>query len=883
MKGLSIEIESALQTIIEGLNYDFFYGIDEEGNSILVDPDKMRSLAASKVSSLKGGKKLLNRWNESINSPSEEKLRKYVEEIVSAGESSIVTLRKVLELKIDYDDLSPEKHNNAINAKPIILEAILEIDSELRDLRDKLETGDLDLAEKEFKLGYPERFANGEFFPIKDYYKKRFSSDGSIIIDPKSTEGDKIVLMDVPIILPEPPKNKKDILFSNYSEEDQYWRRVEPPNITTTNIYEYHEYIIEEFRRRREGVWFMNNGVPTYLTGNHYWALQWCKMLDDGQYMQYREVQRNLFYFLEATIVDTNCLGTLLGKSRRTGFTYAVLSILLNWGTSTKNAQYGMMSKSGADGEEAFSKLSYMFLSLPFWLRPIVRGRMDSTKELLFSQPLDSSKKSKKEHTADISEYLNTKMDWRNTKNGSYDSIKLDGYLFDECFKVERPNDAIVHMGMVSPTMMPNGKVVGKMFAGSTMGGFTKGGEEGILLINGSKYAERDPLTKKTATALYFYFIPAQDNMEEFTDKYGICHKETPEKPTYNIRGELIETGSNAYLDALEEQKRVQGDKAYNEQRRTYPRNVDDLMRDLSEGCVFNMEKLYEQKDHNDKTPEEQKYQIGNFEWEDGIRFSRVVFYPNPRGRFKVVWLPSVADGTEELANKIKKMGDKYYPLNDDVIRFGCDPFSVKGTQGSKGALHGKTMKFPSGGAPSNKFVVEYLFRPPDDTTFFEDVLKCVWYYGAPILIESNRIDLNRYFRNAGCRGFLMNRLDRETKDLSPNELEYGGQPMTSKDIIDSHMNAIGAWIENYVGRSTREQIRPIGEMGEMPFNDTILDWLHFNPEKRTPHDATISSGLAIMACQSDKYKRKKAKSNKPDITKIFKKYSNAGSISKSL
>ena len=37
-------------------------------------------------------------------------------------------------------------------------------------------------------------------------------------------------------------------------------------------------YIEEEFRRRRDGFWFYNNGVPTYITGRHYMMLQWTRM-----------------------------------------------------------------------------------------------------------------------------------------------------------------------------------------------------------------------------------------------------------------------------------------------------------------------------------------------------------------------------------------------------------------------------------------------------------------------------------------------------------------------------------------------------------------------------------------------------------------------------
>ena len=35
----------------------------------------------------------------------------------------------------------------------------------------------------------------------------------------------------------------------------------------------------------------------------------------------------------------------------------------------------------------------------------------------------------------------------------------------------------------------------------------------------------------------------------------------------------------------------------------------------------------------------------------------------------------------------------------------------------------------------------------------------------------------------------------------------------------------------------------------------TLEDWAQFNINNRTKHDASISSGLAIMACNKNKYK----------------------------
>ena len=879
MIGLSDDIRLALDTVIEGLEYKF--------NELdLTNPDKMQIIMKSKVSSFNSAKEILMVWANSPNAPSKQTLINYVSDVVNAGDKAMLTLRHALRQKIDYAILDAERHNQAIAAKGFIVNAVMDLNKSLADLRAKRDEGNLDLSDKEFKLGYPEKFSKDEKYKVNKYFKDWYNEEtDGVNICPYSTIGETIILQDLHITLPQVPKDKTEILFHDLPKKEQYWRRQDVHEaIISDNVELWDDYIKEEYRRRREGLWFYNNGVPVYITGHHYFALQWCTMLDNGGLMDFRYAQLNMFYHIQACIVDKRCLGQLFVKSRRTGFTYAVLAVLLNQSTTTGNGKYGMTSKSGDDVQEAFDKFSYMFLSLPFYFRPVVRGKEDSPNELFFGKPSNNSKEAKKARNTGVKDYLNTNVDHRPTKNDSYDSVKLDGYLGDEAAKWMKPHDYIVHLGMVAPTMMPNGRVVGKAYIGSTMGSRAKGGDQYVELIYGSMVKDRNEITQKTSTGLYMYFLPAQDNMEAYTDKYGFCHTEKPKNKTYNIHGELIIRGSIEYLLAVEDQKKKQSDKALNEQLRTYPRTLEHALRDEDSQCVFNINKLYEQIDENDRTPNETLYTTGNFRWKDNIPDGDVEFYPNDKGRFKISWLPSKVDDTEHLRNNVKKVGELYFPLNLECVRFGCDPFSLKSThgKGSKGGLHGKTIINPEGGAPSNKFVLEYLARPADETVFFEDVIMCCRFYGAPILVESNRIDLLRHMRNRGYRGFAMDRLDRPKNKLNPNEKEYGGQVMSGKDILDSHMNAIGLWVEQYVGiyNDAEKLVRPIGEMGDMPFQETLKDWLSFNPDKRTEYDATISSGLAIMACHTERYRGTKEPPKRTHVKSLLKKYNNKGSVS---
>ena len=68
--------------------------------------------------------------------------------------------------------------------------------------------------------------------------------------------------------------------------------------------------------------------------------------------------------------------------------------------------------------------------------------------------------------------------------------------------------------------------------------------------------------------------------------------------------------------------------------------------------------------------------------------------------------------------------------------------------------------------------------------------------------------------------------------------------------------------------------------MGTMPFIRTLEDWAKFDISNRTRFDATISSGLAIMANQKHLYLPIKKESK---ISINFATYTNTGTLSKIL
>ena len=176
--------------------------------------------------------------------------------------------------------------------------------------------------------------------------------------------------------------------------------------------------------------------------------------------------------------------------------------------------------------------------------------------------------------------------------------------------------------------------------------------------------------------------------------------------------------------------------------------------------------------------------------------------------------------------------------------------------------------------APPSSFFLEYVARPQTADIFFEDVLMALVFYGMPLLAENNKPRLLYYLRRRGYRGYSMNRPDKVWNKLSVAEKEVGGIPNSSEDIKQAHAAAIEMYIQNYVGHIKD------GEHGNMYFNRTLNDWARFDITKRTKFDATISSGLAIMACNRHLY-RPNPNIEKSKLNISVAKYKNTGTMSK--
>jgi len=705
-----------------------------------------------------------------------------------------------------------------------------------------------------------------------------YNSDYDFIVISKTGQiGQIIEIQNLRIALPatnEPFKRSEN-------KEDQYWQKADYPKelsriksrfdweeYDTEFKEKWYDYIDKEFTRREQGYWFYNKGNPTYITGTHYMYLQWSK-IDVGA-ADYREANRLFFIFWEACKADTRCYGMCYLKNRRSGFSFMSSAELVNQATISSDARFGILSKSGSDAKKMFTdKVVPISINYPFFFKPIQDGMDRPKTELAYRIPASKLTRRKLDDNVKLKELqgLDTTIDWKNTGDNSYDGEKLKLLAHDESGKWERPDNILNNWRVTKTTLRLGSRIVGKCMMGSTSNALDKGGNNFKKLYYSSDVTKRNR-NGQTSSGLYSMFIPMEWNYEGFMDSYGSPVFIREKNIVKGIDGIEIETGVIEHW-----QNEVDGLKndsdSLNEYYRQFPRTEAHAFRDETKDSLFNLTKIYQQIDYNSELNNTAAVTKGSFQWINGVKDTGVVFVPNSSGRFNVSWIPS-----KNLQNRVILNNGVKSPGNEHIGAFGLDSYDISGTvdgKGSNGALHGLT-KFSMEEVPSNHFFLEYISRPQTAEIFFEDVLMACVFYGMPILAENNKPRFLYYLKRRGYRGFSMNRPDKVWNKLSTTEREIGGIPNSSEDIKQAHAAAIESYIETYVGLKD-------DECGSMYHQKTLEDWAQFNINNRTKHDASISSGLAIMACNKNLYKPVADRSIK-NINLGIKRYNNEGNFS---
>jgi hypothetical protein len=576
------------------------------------------------------------------------------------------------------------------------------------------------------------------------------------------------------------------------------------------------DFISREVDRIKNGYWFYNYGTPTYLTGVHYFYLNYWT-LEDGNTPDYRDADRRYFYFQDYCERLPQCYGVIRIKKRREGATSQATCYLV-WKAITQKKQFcGIVSKTGKDASDAFI---YMVMNgyrnLPIFLKPRVEDEETKT-ELVFKKKKDKRKvvQRQKGKIFDDDIGMESKINFKNTALNSY----------DEAGKWPKEVPVNQYWPIVKKTLMRGAIKVGFCLIPSTANDAKSGGEPYKALFDESSQFGNP----YTATGLYRYFCPAYDGYEGFIDEYGysIIDAPTQEQKKYvkDKYGMEIDCGSKEYL--IRQRKIITDKKALSEEIRMNPFSEEEAFMIDQKKCYFNSEKIYNQVDFL----KEEKIRLRRVRlfWKDD---RTVDWADDPEGPWMVHKFP-----LDEEKNKSRELEGKNVPANAHKYVSGIDPFksSVISGKGSMGACY--VFERYDINDPNNTGmpIAEYVDRPRLKSLFHDEMLKASVYWGYKACYENDvGDDFVDYFSNKGYKHYLMRTPESAIdKNKRRHVAKYG---VTSGDAfaLARQLDTCITYIENHCEK--------------IVFPDLLEELLQYDHENRTVYDRTVAFMISLLS-----------------------------------
>lgn len=603
-------------------------------------------------------------------------------------------------------------------------------------------------------------------------------------------------------------------------------------------------YKKQEWYRRLNGYWFMNNGKAVYLTGSHYMYLQWWQI--DIGYPKYRIPDLEYFYFQQYCIEDPDCMGMLEITKRRFGKTFRGGLFLYEYITRTKMTNGAIQSKTGKDAKKVFSKAVISpFKKLPKFFRPEYDASLGITPktEIRFQQT--NVRGSKAEDGLDKEE-LGSMIDHGSADPIEYDGQKIHRGFEDEWAKTIECNIYDRHEVLRYCVVDDEGKIIGKLLYSSTVEKLETD-REGIQDSAKTLWNDSDQLNKKengrTASGLYRFFMTA-DRAKNFDD-YGYPDVEKTIK-------EILADRDTVKHNPRSLTKRIKKE----------ARTIEEAFSDDDEGCIFNSININKQRAYLKNNP------ITHWRY---LHFYRDLETQKVRWRdvdpdktelyWKIISLPP--SGQE---NKYRtEMGFKY-PDRADIGVIGVDGYS--NTQGGK--VYGSKLsgwmflKFDIRDPENTGLFVGHIFgRPNEKDDMHNQILLGAEYCGFPVYYEFVADDYYTYFKNRGRLGYLpmfpKNAIDpvKLKKDPEGKDRHHGFP--TTEFALTKQNDAMMTYVEHHCDK--------------ILYDELLEDLPKFRPYKRGPHDRTVSAMITLVSSMEQVYKPP------PPKTPLIKVYPNTGVV----
>jgi len=704
--------------------------------------------------------------------------------------------------------------------------------------------------------------------------------------------------------LPEMSSDKRDILFFNEKQHNQFWDREKlvknyrqiwfdfVPNYSKlwqsttwynedgfleTLNHEDSEYIdqtyLQEQQRRVHGVWFFNDGEPTWITGDHYFLLMWARIQrhdGEGSFADYREFQGDYFRLIHHCKVTPYILGQFVSKPKKTGVTNIHWSgYYLNKATLYKNRNLGYMNIIQEQAAKTFNDyFMYSYNGLVSPLKPAYKNKSEVNGSIIFGKTHSSSKKARRPNNEE--DELNTSVFCVPTKPKAFDVAVMSDITFDEPTKYKES------FGEIWRTNKEAVKIQSKINGLAWAFNYTPDEDsdsfrEARQVFFDSELRTVLPNTDhKTKSELICWHIPAYAAWEGCFNKYGKCDEVRANKEIQSGRDRV--KGNSRAMQAI---------------IRQYANNKKEAWNSAGIGSVFDNIRLGDLL--SDVEKEQRENPNSNFTWFD-LEWSRsewnILRNRRRKGEFSPLKKIPLSQFRKErgehgkyrqffhfdqrLENIALKQGKddlgNLIPPREFTGVCGIDPTQYAAAteviEGSKNAMYFMNMPQEwqnswSREIISKVFVFEYYERPEQPEEAFEDILKLILFTGALVLCEANVPYVATRLMEEGLGRFMLVR-DKNgiivpwevwmgTNEDSPKEYQLirnTSNSQSNKGLTEDIVRCIKSYID-------KPQVQ-----GEKDYGATIKSELFlkqsmdFDATDTKKSDCTMAAGYTLLGME---------------------------------
>jgi hypothetical protein len=613
--------------------------------------------------------------------------------------------------------------------------------------------------------------------------------------------------------------------------DEQYWKRIPMPSWYADTMkkwdefdkkkkddeLEFYDEKLEDFKRqewdrRLNGFWYMNNGKPTYLTGLHYLYLQWWSI--DIGYPKFRMPDLEKFYFMEYCIQDPLCMGMLEVTKRRFGKSFVAGLFVTEYTTRTKMTNGGIQSKTGSDAKKFFAKtVVNPFRRLPKFFRPEYDMSLgvNPKSEMRFQKTNVRGKKA--EDNVDKDE-LGSVIDHQSADTVAYDGQKLHRYVADECGKTTEVNVYDRHEVVRYCLLDDEGQIIGKALYTTTVEKLTTekdGVQDAFKLLWEESNQEKRQDNGTTSSGLYRFFMSAKRTRN--FDDFG--HPDE-EKTLAQILADRDTVKNNQ--------------RALSARIRKEPLTIDEAFSTDSDKCIFNVMNIGARESYLKENPKLKRHVIFYRDIDQVVRW-REINDKEEDFHWVITQFPQAG---EENKHTYDVKTRKPARVSDGAIAIDGYSNSQGGKYGSKASAWIGRRYDLLNPEHTGKAIGHLYGRPQIKETLHEQVLLAAEFYGYQAWYEHNSDDYLSYFRDRGRVGYLgsypLSTIDpakRETAD------RHKGFPTTPFSLTKQTDVGI-MYFESHID--------------SIDFENLLEDAKKFDPNNRTDYDITVSF-LMLIVC----------------------------------